>query len=152
MLHRRAQRAFTLVEVVAAITIVGMVLGLGVPLSIKFYESMQFRSAIRESVTLLNSARYAAVVRGKAQDVWVSPEDGVVSFDAKEARFDKTVDLAVHSAKELNRDNRGVIRFYPDGGASGGGLDIARPNGDRVSIAVDWLVGRVTVVFVNEDA
>jgi len=50
----------------------------------------------------------------------------------------------VHSARELNRDAEGVVRFYPEGGSSGGDIDIARPDGSGVKISVDWLVGRVT--------
>ena len=55
------------------------------------------------------------------------------------------------SAKEVNRDGLGVIRFYHDGGASGGGIDITREGSNTVKIAVDWLVGRVEVDFGRRD-
>lgn len=100
---------------------------------------------------LLNSARYAAVAQGASRDVLISPSDGVVAFGDERAEFADNVELAAHSAKEVNRDGVGVIRFYPDGGASGGGIDITR-GGQSVTIAVDWLVGRVTVDFgANDD-
>ena len=38
----------------------------------------------------------------------------------------------------------GVIRFYPEGGASGGGVDIRHPAGGGVRITVDWLKGSVS--------
>lgn len=139
------QRGFTLVEIVAAITVVALILGLAVPQSVKFYDSMRFRSTVRETMTLLGSARHAALSSGVAQDVLVSPREGWVRFGEKSAVFDPDIELAVHSAKEINRDSVGVIRFYPDGGASGGGVDISRPSGDMLSIEVDWLVGRVTL-------
>ncbi|MDG2493615.1 MAG: prepilin-type N-terminal cleavage/methylation domain-containing protein, partial [Luminiphilus sp.] len=62
-------RGFTLVEIVAALTVVGLVLAVAVPQSIRFYESVQFRAAVRETITILNSARYAAVASGVPQDV-----------------------------------------------------------------------------------
>ena len=142
---KRRGGGFTLVEIVAAITVVGLILAVAVPQSIKFYESMQFRAAVRETVTLLNSARHAALAKGVSQDVLIAPHEGWVRFGDEVATFDREVELAVHSAKEVNRDSLGVIRFYPDGGASGGGVDIQRPNGDVIAIAVDWLVGRVMV-------
>ena len=37
-----------------------------------------------------------------------------------------------------------MIRFYPEGGSSGGGIDMERPGGTGVRISVDWLVGRVS--------
>ncbi|MFT6288954.1 MAG: general secretion pathway protein H [Alcanivorax sp.] len=52
--------------------------------------------------------------------------------------------VAVHSAKEVNTDSSGVIRFYPEGGSSGGGIDLERPDGSGVRIAIDWLAGIVT--------
>lgn len=147
-----ASTGFTLVEIVAAITVVAMVLALGAPQSLRFYESMQFRSAVRETITLLNSARHAAVSDGEARDVVISPNEGLVQFGQGSARFAEGVALGVNSAREVNRDGLGVIRFYPDGGASGGGIDIRRDNGQRVAIAVDWLVGRVTVEFLDAEA
>ena len=44
----------------------------------------------------------------------------------------------------LNRERLGVIRFYPEGGSSGGGIDMERADGTGVRISVDWLVGRVS--------
>ena len=144
-------RGFTLVEIIAAITVVGLVLALAVPQSIRFYESVQFRAAVRETITLLNSARHDAVASGLARDVLVSPGDGWVSFGDAQVQFAEDVALAAHSAKEVNRDGLGVIRFYHDGGASGGGIDITREGSSTVKIAVDWLVGRVEVDFGRRD-
>jgi general secretion pathway protein H len=145
-------RGFTLVEIVAALTIVGLVLAVAVPQSIRFYESVQFRAAVRETITLLNSARYSAVASGVPQDVVISPREGFIRFAEAQVNFDSDVEIAAHSAKEVNRNGLGVIRFYHDGGASGGGIDITRDGGYTVKIAVDWLVGRVDVDFGREDA
>ena len=143
------QRGFTLVEIVAATAVVGAVLALAVPQSIKFYEGVQYRTSVRETITLLNSARYAAVAKGVSQDVLISPNERWIEFDKKRTEFAENVDVAAHSAKEVNRDGLGIIRFYPDGGASGGGIDISRGGKDVTKIAVDWLVGRVSVEFPN---
>ena len=145
------QRGFTLVEIVAATAVVGAVLALAVPQSIKFYEGVQYRTSVRETITLLNSARYAAVAKGVSQDVLISPNERWIEFDKKRTEFAENVDVAAHSAKEVNRDGLGIIRFYPDGGASGGGIDISRGGSDVTKIAVDWLVGRVSVDFGHAD-
>ncbi len=143
---------FTLVEIVAAITVVGLILALAVPQSIRFYESVQFRASVREVITLLNSARHAAVAEGVAQDVVISPQQKLIVFGDQRVQFEQDVRVAAHSAKEVNRNGKGVIRFYHDGGASGGGIDIFRDGGPSVKIAVDWLVGRVAVDFGQGDA
>lgn len=141
---RHSAGGFTLLELLAAITVVGMLLAVAVPASVKFYESVQYRQSIRDTITLLASARHKAVTSGKAQDVVINPERRSVTFGAEVHRLPKEVQLAVTSAREVNRENEGVIRFYPEGGSSGGGIDIERPGVGGVSIQVDWLVGRVT--------
>jgi general secretion pathway protein H len=135
---------FTLVELLAAITIVGMLLAFAVPASMKFFESMQYRQAVREVITVLGSARHAAIDKGTYQDVVIHPAGRRLTFNGRKTQLPKELQLAVHSAREVNRENAGVIRFYPEGGSSGGSIDIERPEADGVRISVDWLAGRVT--------
>ena len=141
---RKAAVGFTLVELLAAITIVGMLLAFAVPASVKFFESMQYRQAVREVITVLGSARHAAIDKGTYQDVVIHPAGRRLTFNGRKTQLPKEVQLAVHSAREVNRDSAGVIRFYPEGGSSGGSIDIERPGADGVRISVDWLAGRVT--------
>ena len=68
-----ASGGFTLLELLAAITIVGLVLAVAVPASARFYDAVRYRQAVREVMTTLGSARYAAVNTGRAQDVVINP-------------------------------------------------------------------------------
>jgi general secretion pathway protein H len=144
ILPDKARSGFTLVELVVAISIVGMLLAASVPASVRFYESMQYRQAIREVITTLASARFKAVNSGKTQDVVLNPETNVMRLNNYTQQLPSKFRIVMQSARELNRDDEGVIRFYPEGGSSGGDIEIARPNGSGVKISVDWLVGRVT--------
>ena len=38
--------------------------------------------------------------------------------------FPESLDISGKTARELNRDGLGVIRFYPQGDSSGGEIDI----------------------------
>lgn len=140
----RHAQGFTLLELLAAITIVGLLLAVSVPASVRFYDSIQYRQAVRDVITLLGSARYLAVNEGRAQDVVIDPRSNELSLNDKREHLPGSLKLAVHTARELNQRDRGVIRFYPEGGSSGGGIDIERPGVDGVRISVDWLVGRVS--------
>ena len=142
-LHKR-QSGFTLIELMAAMTIMGMVLAVSVPASMRFYESIQYRQAVRDIIIVLGSARYAAVNTGRAQDVIISPGKNEVRLNKKTTQLPEGLNLVVTTAREVNREDEGVIRFYPEGGSSGGGIDIERPGADGVRISVDWLVGRVS--------
>jgi general secretion pathway protein H len=141
--HRRV-RGFTMLEMLVAITIVGLLLAVTVPASARFYESIQYRQAVRDVITALASARYRAINSGRAQDVTVDPRGNRLGSNGKVTNIPEGLQLAVHSASELNRDSLGVIRFYPEGGSSGGGIDLEREDGSGVRVLVDWLVGRVS--------
>ena len=60
------------------------------------------------------------------------------------------VSTEVHGAAELNYADVGVIRFYPEGGASGGGIDLRRRDGSGTAVNVDWLVGRVSLAPLRD--
>jgi general secretion pathway protein H len=141
--HHRA-RGFTMLEMLVAITIVGLLLAVTVPASARFYESIQYRQAVRDVITALASARYRAINTGRAQDVTVDPRGKRLGSNGEVTSLPEGLEVAVHSAGELNSDSLGVIRFYPEGGSSGGGIDLEREDGSGVRISVDWLVGRVS--------
>jgi len=131
-------------ELLAAITIVGLLLAVAVPSSMRLYQSMQYRSTVKGVVTLLASARYKAVNTGESQDVVINPKTRELRFNQTIETLPAGVNIVVHSARELNTRDAGVIRFYPEGGSSGGGVDIEIPERRGVRIDVDWLIGRVT--------
>jgi general secretion pathway protein H len=135
---------FTLVELMVAIAIAGLLLAVAVPSSMKFYESMQYRSAVRDVVGMLSHARHAAIDGGQARDVSINPKRGELRTGQRRVRVPASVALVVHSARELNRDDSGVIRFYAGGGSSGGGVDVQNAAGSGVRIRVDWLTGSIS--------
>jgi len=146
---RRA--GFTLVELLVAIAVVGLILAVTVPGSMRFYESVQYRQAVRNVLTLLGSARQQAVDRGRIQDVSFDPIARKVSFDREVQQLPEGFELSVTTAREVNRDGIGVIRFYPEGGSSGGDVAIETPRGNGVRLSVDWLMGAVTQVAYETD-
>ena len=143
-LPRREQYAFTLVEMMVAIAIVGLLMAVTVPGSIRMYESIQYRQVVRDVLTTLGSARQLAVDRGRAQDVAFDPDRRQVSLGDDIQQLPDGFELTVTTASEVNRQNVGVIRFYPEGSSTGGDVDIASPTGRGVRISVDWLMGGVS--------
>ncbi len=143
---RQHSAGFTLLELLIAITIVAALLAVTAPSSIRLYDNMQYRGAVREVIGLLNGTRIAAITQGAQQDVLIHPESREVrGAGGKPRRFAASVKLDVLSAKELNKGNAGVIRFYPDGSSSGGVVGLKNNNGRQTEIQVDWLLGKVEV-------
>jgi general secretion pathway protein H len=138
------QRGFTLVELLVAMTVAGLVLAVSVPASVRFYQSTQYRAAVRDVISVLTTARNTAVNSGLVQDVAINPRALQLRYGGRVEALPKKLRVTVHSARQLNAQDWGVIRFYPAGGSSGGGVDIESPGGSGVRIAVDWLLGSVT--------
>lgn len=140
----RVNRGFTLIEILVAISIVAMVLAVSVPSSIKFYQSIQYRQAVRTVEAILTSARHGAITSGRPSSVLINPYNNRLIYSEKVEQLPAALTIAVRSAAELNREDLAVIRFYPEGGSSGGEIDITRPGGAGVTLLVDWLIGRIT--------
>lgn len=153
----RSARGFTLIEVIVALSIAALLIGLGLPAVWRMYEGSQYREAVRNIYTAANTARYRAVTSGVAQDLVVRLEPqayalGEARSNWREAEFeelDGDLSLAATVAREVTGDpGLPTIRFFPDGSSSGGSVSITREvNGDTsvgVRLRVDWLHGRVT--------
>jgi len=140
---------FTLLEMLAAITIAALVLGVSAPAMQRLYKSMQYHGAVNDVVTLLSSARYSAIRKGGDEDVLINPQTREITLGEKVQKLPGNLQLEVLGVRELNRDGAGVIRFYADGSSSGGFVNLEGENGQSVQVQVDWLLGRVSLC--NED-
>ena len=141
---RRPQPGFTMVELLVAIAIVGLLMAVTVPGSMRFYQSIQYRQAVRDVLTTLGQARHQAMDKGQAQNVGFDAERGQIQFYDDVLQLPKGFEMAVTTANEVNQQNLGVIRFYPEGGSTGGDIDVTSPRGRGVRISVDWLMGSVS--------
>ena len=129
--------------------IIGLLMVAAVPASIKFYENIQYRQGVRDVVTLLGTARQVALDRGRAQDVSFDPATNTIALGSETRQLPRAYTLSLTTAREVNRQNTGIIRFYPEGGSSGGDVIIATASGGGVMISVDWLMGSIRQVAID---
>jgi general secretion pathway protein H len=115
----------------------------------RLYQSAQYHGAVNDVVTLLSSARYLAIRKGRNEDVLINPETRIIMAGKKEQKLPNNLQIDVLGARELNRDGAGVIRFYADGSSSGGYVKLHNDSGMGVQVEVDWLLGRVTLCTEN---
>lgn len=132
-------------------TIVGLLLAVSVPGSAHLYHSMQYRAALRNVITTLAQARQEAIDRGRAQDVEFDTARRQIVLNDETLQLPESFQLGVTTAAEVNRQDAGVIRFYPEGGSTGGDIDIRTPTGRGVRITVDWLMGGVSQETYDAD-
>ncbi len=149
---RTHHAGFSLIELLLALTIAGLVMAAAVPATRVMYSAMQYQSALQDITTLLGDARLKAISKGRAQDVLINPEKRELRSGDKTLRLPSSIKVTVESARQLNRDDAGVIRFYPQGDSSGGTIALRRAGGAGANIVVDWLLGNVRVQTHDEQA
>ena len=106
---------FSLLELLIVLSIAALLLATSLPYGSRFYEGMQYRSTVKESLHMLISARHAAIVTGVPHDVVFDVETREISLKNRIIAFPESVDLSGKTAREVNRNGLGVIRFYPEG-------------------------------------
>jgi general secretion pathway protein H len=128
-----------------AIAIAVLILGVSAPATMRLYDSVRYQGAVREVMAMLVSGRYSAITEGETQDVIIDPEKKELKLNNTVKGLPGSVEVTVVSARELNREGAGVIRFYADGSSSGGGVQLEDESGRRAQVRVDWLLGRVNL-------
>ena len=143
---------FTLLELAIVIAVVGMLLMVTGPSMNSLSQTLEYREAVRELVSANQNARRTARASGSAVDLIIDASQNrfVVTREPEHLEPDNFTSLSddlrieVVFAQEVGPGNgMAAIRFYPEGGASGGQVLIQRPSGGGVRLTVDWLIGEV---------
>lgn len=140
-------QGFTLIELLVVLAILGLIIGL-VPSSYqKLNESAQYRAALRGVVSELRSARQQALSKGAMSVFSIDLARRTYGVLGSTTRaLPDTIDLVV-TVGSLESTPREIasIEFAPEGGATGGTIDLVRHNGGGTRVRVDWLSGQVVL-------
>ncbi|MEG5266092.1 GspH/FimT family pseudopilin [Pseudomonas sp. JDS28PS106] len=142
MSSRAALAAFTLLELIVVIALMGVALSvLGVGLG-RGLEAARERQVLGEMVAALRQTRIQAVLRGDSQRLRFDPESRSFQMPGHSPRlWPADMALRVTGAAEAAQTGA-AIEFYPDGSSSGGHVLLER-SGQRWRIDVGWLTGQV---------
>lgn len=144
-------RGFTLVELIVVLAIASTALLVGAFAAATAYDSARYRSFVRDVMHDLRNARIEALQTGVAVSYHVDLEHMKLGLAGRERDAPPGVTLdAIVAHTALESAARGAIRFFPDGGATGGAIIVRRQSGDGVRLRVDWLLGRVSIEAVGQ--
>jgi general secretion pathway protein H len=137
-----SNRGFTLVELMMVMVIIAAVMGLVATSMSSSISSAEARAASRKLVASLRYTRARAILDKKEQVLLVDTENR--SYQApgrKQINLPEGVDLTITTARsELTSESVAGIRFFPDGGSTGGHIELT-VNGREYRINVAWLTG-----------
>ncbi|EXJ17112.1 GspH/FimT family pseudopilin [Imhoffiella purpurea] len=141
---RASGRGFTLVELLVVMVIAALVMAATPSLFSAALPGLEMKSAARRTASTLRMARESAIRQGA---------DAALTVDLEHHRLDlpgyrslvlpKGLSLRLEAASsEMIDDQRGRIRFFPDGSSTGGRILILNGN-HGYQVGVTWLTGRI---------
>jgi general secretion pathway protein H len=139
---------FTIVELLVVLGIAALLMTAVPPLITAALPGVELKSAARRTLATLKLARETAIRAGVDTALVVDVEERRLELPgfrtiSLPSRIEIRLDAA---AREMIDDQRGAIRFFPDGSSSGGVIVLARggPEGAfGYQVGVNWLTGRV---------
>lgn len=144
---RRRAGGFTLIELVVALALAALAVALVPPALNKLCDGVQYRDTVRSVVTQLRAARQRALLDGTEVRFFVDLAGRRFGLDPQALKPlpDSLQMRVVVAGIEWSDRQVGAIRFLPQGGATGGSVDVLRADGaGGVRITVDWLSAAVS--------
>ncbi len=137
-----SRAGFTLLEVLVVMTILGLVYLLALPALSGAFAGPRLEREARQLVAALRQARATAILRGR--EVRFRVDRGGWRYHDRHRAVPEGLTLVLQAPPGgSGEDGRPAIRFFADGGATGGRLTLSGGAGVR-HIDVHWLTGHVT--------
>jgi general secretion pathway protein H len=137
---------FTLVELLVVLVIAALVLALvGTSIS-RSISGAEMRTAARQLASSIRYTRTHAILTKSEQVFMVDTENRSYSAPERDAvLLPEGMEVLLTTARsELTSESVGGIRFYPDGGSTGGSVKL-EANERIYTINVAWLTGDASV-------
>jgi len=142
----RGQRGFTLVELLVVLVIAALALSLvGTSIS-RNISGAEMRNAARKVAASLRYTRTQAILTKSEQVFLVDTEKRTFKAAGRQAEeLPEGMNVELNTARsELTSETAGGIRFYPDGGSTGGNVRL-EANGRVYVVNVTWLTGEASL-------
>jgi len=146
--HKRLDhvRGFTLVELMVVMVIIALIMGLVATSMSSSISAAQARAASRKLVANLRYTRASAIIDKSEKVFLVNTENrSYLAPGRKQVILPEGVDVTITTARsELTSEDVAGIRFFPDGGSTGGHIELT-VNDREYRINIAWLTGEASL-------
>ena len=142
------QAGFTLIELLVVLVIMAMTYTLASPMISSGVSGTELKASARQLAAGLRKARSEAVARRRETVMTVEVEERQfqLSGDPRLYRLPQSVAIQLFTAQsELVTGTTGAIRFFPDGGSTGGRITVTS-NQRKYDVDINWLTGQVAIL------
>jgi general secretion pathway protein H len=142
------QAGFTLIELLVVLVIMAMAYTLASPLISSGVAGTELKASARQLAAGLRKTRSEAIARRREAFMTVDVEERTfkLSGETRVYRLPKSVAIQLFTAKsELSSASVGDIRFFPDGGSTGGRITVSSHD-RRYDVDINWLTGQVAIL------
>jgi general secretion pathway protein H len=142
------QGGFTIIELLVVMVIMALAYTLASPMISSGVSGAELKASARQLAAGLRKARSEAISRRQESSLTIDVEGHQfqLSGDARVYRLPKSVAVKLFTAQsELVNDSAGAIRFFPDGGSTGGRITLSA-NARNYDVDINWLTGQVVII------
>jgi general secretion pathway protein H len=139
---------FTLIEILVVLAILAMAYTLASPMITSGVSGTELKATARQLAAGLRKARADAVAhrREAVLTVDVDRHQFRLSDDQRVYRLPASVGVKLFTAQsEIVNTSVGAVRFYPDGGSTGGRITVTS-HGRQYEVDINWLTGQVAIL------
>jgi general secretion pathway protein H len=143
-----SQAGFTLIELLVVLVIMSMAYTLASPMISSGVSGTELKASARQLAAGLRKARSEAIAhrREAVMTVDVEARHFQLTGESRVYRLPKSVAIQLFTAKsELVSGNAGAIRFFPDGGSTGGRITVSSHE-RKYDVDINWLTGQVAIL------
>jgi prepilin-type N-terminal cleavage/methylation domain-containing protein len=141
------KRAFTLIEIMVVVAVMGVILAAGVPTLYRALHKEGFRKAISDVIDVCSDARSRAILNEATTEVIFQPREGTCSSGGKSAHFTENamiemLDVNLREYKEMDSVR---VRFFPNGTSDEMTLILHSDKNEWKKISLEITTGLATV-------
>ena len=142
------QGGFTIIELLVVMVIMALAYTLASPMISSGVSGAELKASARQIAAGLRKARSDAISRRQESVLTLdlATRQFQLTGDARVYRLPPSVAVKVFTAQsELVGGSAGAIRFFPDGGSTGGRITLSA-NARNYDVDINWLTGQVVII------